>query len=234
MSEPYTEFSWFWPPRTDSRVKFKDEVVMPLWRGFPDVTAQFKLDGNRNMIAVSPEGDVTFWNRQLDDDKQPYQHKYTIQSALRDKILSIAPKGFWTVLDSELMHTKTTMVKNTVYLYDVLVWKSEHLLDISYGARYAIIAGLGLPTLPVLTDLDAKDTQDERGALLGQNNIFLAQNMPADQWDLAWKIAKRNDFIEGLVIKRTGAISRLEPGYQEYNNSSFMLRVRKPKKNYQF
>jgi hypothetical protein len=47
-------------------------------------------------------------------------------------------------------------------------------------------------------------------------------------------LAQGVDHCEGLVLKRSGAVSRLAPGGSEYNNESFMCRVRKPHKNYRF
>jgi ATP-dependent DNA ligase len=231
MPTPYNVMQWFWPPRTKARLPWGDDIVLPIWRNFPDVVAQYKLDGNRNMIFVSPERKVTFWNRKLDKvTGQPYQQNYEIQTPLLEKILAIAPDKQWTVFDSELMHTKGGgYVKNTIYLYDVLVWQSQHLQNTSYNNRYQIIENLGLPILPLL---GKEASQVERGAIIGNNNIYLAQNiLPAD-WDKAWKQVRRCDFIEGLVLKRTGPISNLEYGSSEYNNSGWMVRVRKAKKNY--
>jgi hypothetical protein len=47
-----------------------------------------------------------------------------------------------------------------------------------------------------------------------------------------WQRTQTIDYCEGLVIKRMGPVSALVYGGQEYNNSGWMTRMRKPKKNY--
>lgn len=205
---------YFYPPRTESKIPYQDSAVMRMWRGYSDSIAQYKLNGNRNVIKVSPDRRVEFWNRHAE------MQKYEIPTPIRDNILAISPVGHWTVWDTELLHTKTKNVKNVVYVFDCLVWESKHLAGKTYGERYNIcqerLNGRFFPFTKV------------------ESGVYLAENINVADWDDAWATAKKYDFVEGLVLKRTGAASILTYGGTKVNNSGFMCRCRKYGKNLMF
>ncbi len=227
MPKPYTAWSYFYPPRTAAMAEWGD-TVMAAW--LQDITAwgQLKINGNRNMIAISPEHKIRFWTRHKDDGV-PRPQKYDIPDAMREKILSLAPKGHWTIFDTELLYFKTKHVKDVLYFFDILVWKSEHLLGVDYPDRYAILQSLlGEKYIP----LADTDDEEKQGAALGRNELYIAQNFPITQWKETWERIQRYEFVEGLVLKATGGISRLGTGHEIKNNSSWMCKLRKPHKNF--
>ena len=202
---------YFYPPRTESKIPYTESPVMSMWRGYTDSVAQYKLNGNRNLVKVSPEGTVEFWNRH--NEKQ----KYVIPAPIRDFFLGISLPGKWTVWDSELLHTKTKNVKDVVYVFDCLVWDSQHLIGKTYEERHRIVR----ERIPSIMSFIRPVT-----------GVYSAENIPVAYWDIAWETAKAFDFVEGLVLKRSGGI--LEFGSAKVNNSGFMCRVRKPHKNAMF
>lgn len=231
---------WFYPPRPESVVAVGD-MAFKSWAAEPDAVGQLKLNGTRNMIFVSPEREVRFWTRKRVKDlpskyqpantepTDPVEQKYMIPDVMKRKLLAMAPNGHWTVFDTELLHFKTEHIKNTLYFYDVLVWESQHLIDVSYAKRYAIIQQLlGDAFVP----LNEARTELQRCAALGQNNFFIAQNFQPDEWVNVWNRIQPYDFVEGLVLKRTAGVSRLELGHSVKNNSSWMCKLRKPHKNF--
>lgn len=217
-TQPYTEFKYLYPPRPASKIPFDlSSPVFRSWAKQPDSVAQLKLNGSRNLIFIAPNDDIEMWNRHKEKHRS-----YTAPKSLLDLIRDLPyPKGVWNVLDSELMHLKTPTVKDTVYFYDALVWGGEYLLGKTYTERYPLIQGFNLPPFPL-----------EKQSISGK--LFIAQNYAPDQWEPVWNAAKTNDVLEGLVIKRIGNVSALQPGFREENNGGWMCRVRKSHKNYQF
>jgi ATP-dependent DNA ligase len=221
--EAYDPSRYIFPPRTKMTTEFWEDrkagvpdSLVRSWMKYGDnVWAQYKLNGNRNLIKVFPDRKIQFWNRHAE-----LQQTYAIPDEMREEILRISPAGVYTLWDSELMNFKTKDIKDIVYLYDVLVWESQWLTGVPYRQRYERLAErVGPLTIP----LEPAEMQAP---------LYLAQNFTPDQWVDRWKAAKKLPWIEGLVLKRLDFTSVLEPGTQEYNNAGFMLRVRKPHKNY--
>ncbi len=228
MPIPYTEHKFFYPPRSDSVIPYKDTPILRMWKGFSDSIAQFKLNGTNDQLTIYPDGKIEHWGRHKykpgtripDPNGVPDKMDYVLPREMRDQILDLTPRGKFSIFNVELLHSKTTMVKNTLYFFDTLVWNSEHLLGVEYKERYDIIHGiLGDAYFPLdLPKIDGK--------------IYIAENIQPSEWDDAWECAKRSAYCEGLVFKRTGAVSRLQHGNAEKNNGNFMCRSRKGTKNY--
>lgn len=217
---PYTDFQYLLPPRTKAKAPF--DVTIPViqqWMKMPDAVAQLKINGQRNVIYISPEDKIELWGRHLEKHRS-----YTITPELEAKVRALNyPRGKWNVFDSELLHLKTSNVKNTIYLFDVLVWNGEYLIGDTYKERYGLLSQLG--------DLDVFPL--DKPSIDGM--IYGAQNLVSAAWAGTWQAIANNSAVEGFVLKRTGAVSRLQQaGRSEINNSGFMCRVRKPSKNAQF
>lgn len=229
---PYNKFSWFYPPRTGNRSPFKGPVI-DAWRTFKDSIAQFKMNGDNCQVVIFPDRKIEMWSRhKVNGIPKPIRGNYRPQKELSDKILAVAPTGDFTILNAELLHWRTPLVKNNLYIFDVLVWKSQWLIGEDYKSRYALISGM--PTDGPIPLLCGDRNQLERAAALGSNNLFIAENFGCEQWEWAWQQARRNDFIEGLFLKRMGPTSRLEGGFSEINNAGWGCRVRKATKNILF
>jgi hypothetical protein len=211
---PYTEFRYILPPRTKAKAPFDpSNIVIRSWMRMPDAVAQLKLNGSRNLIFISPDDQIQFWNRHKE------QHRnYAIPQSLTDQIRGLPyPKGSWNVLDSELLHFKTPTIKNCVYLFDVLVWGGEYLIGDTYGERYSRIT-------PMLKSREFPIDKTEMS-----EKIFVAQNIAPADWANVWAKVQQNKAVEGLVLKRTGPASSLKiAGSSENNNGDFMCRIRKP------
>jgi ATP-dependent DNA ligase len=231
MPIPY-DGNWFYPPRSSSRMPYNtNSPVLRMWKKFPDAVAQYKMNGTNCQLKVFPDHrTIELWSRHKEDEQgrptptgTPQKiRNYTLPSALAAEVLSFTPKGVYTVYNVELMHAKTTMVKNVLYFFDVLVWQGMHLLDVDYAERYRIIADLlARRFFPLdLPNVDGK--------------LYIANNIEPCNWDEAWRRAAASPYCEGLVLKRTGAVSRLQVGNREDNNGGFLCRIRKPHKNAEF
>jgi hypothetical protein len=204
---------YFYPPRTESKIPYTENPVLRMWKGFPDAVAQYKLNGNRNLVKVYPDRRIEFWNRHGE------QQKYVIPTPIREYFLGISPIGHWTIWDTELVHFKTKYVKDVVYVFDCLVWESQHLTGTTYVERYSLVKAQVTQILSFTNP---------------QLGVYSAANISVSQWDSAWAEVKKYDFVEGLMLKRTGISSLLTNGTVKSNNGGFMCRIRKSTKNLMF
>lgn len=229
MPQPYVDFRWFYPPRGDVAIPYKiNSAVIKMWKRYPDAVAQFKMNGTNDQLVVYPDGKIEHWprhkytpgTRKPNANGVPYKMDYVLPNAMRDEILDLTPRGSFTIYNAELLHSKTTMVKNTLYFFDVLVWEGQHLLGVDYNDRYGILSQLfGARYFPL--DLPSID-----------GRIFVAENLKPSEWDDAWRRLQPSPYTEGLVLKRYGPDSRLQVGSSEKNNGGFICRCRKPTKNF--
>jgi hypothetical protein len=227
MPVPFNNFVWSYPPRGDTRIPYKDTGVIRMWKRYDDAIAQYKMNGTNDQVVVFPDGKIEHWprhkylpgTRKPDANGVPYKMDYELPKHMREEILDLTPRGKFTIYNAELLHHKTTMVKNTLYFFDVLVWDGQHLLEVEYRERYAILPRL-FGSRNFSLDLPKVD-----------GKIFVAENLKPSEWDDAWKRLQPSPYTEGLVLKRLGAVSRLQRGDREKNNGGFLCRCRKANKN---
>lgn len=226
MPIPYNGL-WFYPPRSGNRVPYKDSPVLRMWKRYSDAVAQWKMNGTNTQLKVFPDQRIELWQRhRFGSDRKPSATgtplqvaNYTLPQSVRDEVLSLTPKGVFTIYNVELLHAKTPTVKNTLYFFDVLVWEGQHLLGVTYHDRYRILDKI-MGQRPMPLDMQKCD-----------GKLYLADNMPSSKWDAAWEAAKASAYCEGLVLKRLGSVSALQVGSVQQNNGGFMCRIRKAMKN---
>ncbi len=210
MSQTYDRFQYLFPSRPKTAITSWDSESIKLWRTYSDAIAQIKLNGTRMMIYVTPEGGLDFWKR---DKERP--RNWNPSDKLLDEIKKLTlPKGYWHVLDGESLHLKNANYKDTFYLFDIMVYKSEYLIGESYAKRYDLLRKI------------AKDCSYFDFAEESKDKIYLAQNYSVTEWDSIWQTVLQSEICEGLVFKRTGAISRLETGWADNNNTSWQQKLR--------
>ncbi len=127
----YDRWSYIWPPRPRTAIPFTETARYA--RG--GWIAQPKLNGTRNLVAVSPDGVVSFRNRHKEQHRA-WTPPPSIVQAVRDRFAC----GRWMVLDSELLHNRHASVKNTIYLFGALVLDGEYLVGEIYGSAYESLA----------------------------------------------------------------------------------------------
>jgi ATP dependent DNA ligase-like protein len=134
---PYRNFRYITPPRTEVRL---DPTMLRRYEGEGNV-AQVKRNGTRSVIFVPPSGDIFAWNRHGEPHKawglpngRRARGVFSIENAML--LRQCLPAGSWNVVDSELLHSKTKSIKNIHYLYDILVYKGQHLTGTTYRERY--------------------------------------------------------------------------------------------------
>jgi len=215
MSIAYRAGFVMFPPRPEGSVHPDDLLQYPGW------WAQRKFNGTRTVIFIDPEGTATIKNRHKEDHRA-----YKLTGEMREAIRSLPlERGTWHVLDGELMHSKTKGLKDRIVVFDILVHDGEYLVGTTVKDRFDLLFyAVGEP-----------DTyEDETGselALRVNDNLWLAEMFDSDLPD-RFRELNALDEIEGLVLKDPGG--KMQPGVIEKNNTSWLIRCRKPHKNYQY
>lgn len=182
--------------------------------------AQRKFNGNRNIIHVE-NGKVSFFNRHAKPHVRFVPSKSLIEQV---NSLNLDPKlSYW--LDGELLHekTKNPIYKNRIVLYDIL-----------QAGRYLFGSPTQLVRLQLLNEICGNPNvrEPENGiALIVTENIWMAETFLNGFKDRFNDLIGLDE-IEGLVLRKRASVLD-NTGKKEYN-CSWIIRCRKPHKNYNF
>ncbi len=174
---------------------------------------QPKYNGTRNLIHIYPNNDIVMINRHGELHKQ-----YSLPEYIIEQILSLnleEGKEYW--IDSELMHNKTTNLKNTIVLFDVLQ-AGKYLFRIKQAER-----------LILLNKICGEPNQyEEKGrALKVSENIWMAPVFDQNFRQYFDYFSKFEE-VEGLVLRaKNSCLDNF--GRKEYE-VPWMIRCRKPSK----
>jgi hypothetical protein len=202
----YESYRYFPPPRTENKIPMG-------MLGFYEKQgwlAQAKKNGTNAVVFVSPEKKLTMMNRH--------------GSALRwtpppetAALLSGIPGTGWHVLNGELLHHKTKSLKNVLYLFDVLVWDGDYLLDQTYAERYNRLQLIFMEMIQRSHRAQHHPFHSEVGS------VWLAKNYGNN---FAWLFGKLDGEVdEGLMLKNPTA-----RGF----GGDWMVKCRRPTKNFGF
>lgn len=205
---PFDEWKFLWPPRPET-------VINPVTVGFYEDKgwiAQHKLNGTCSLIGVSPDGELHNLTRHGE------KHKRWVPVRSR-VIVDFAPKGVWTVFLAELLHEKTTTVKDTLYIFDLLVQSSQQLVGTTQEYRQTLLSAMFLDPL-----------NEVESHFVIHPNIWLAKPVVSGFADVFASIKARKDkLVEGLVLKNPQGV--LEPMFKTGNNQSWQVKARIPVPN---
>ena len=177
--------------------------------------AQVKLNGQRNMIYVSPDRSINLWGRHKN-----LHRNYTAPEWLYEALIdSIDWPDGWVVLDGELLHAKGPEVKDTFYLWDILVWDSEVMLGRTGRERYDLLRDKS-------NVLNEGPYIDHVHSHIWLANLINGQEGCREAWDADLPLH------EGLVFKNFDF--KLLPMVTESANGPWQVRSRKPTKSYKF
>jgi len=208
----YNDFKFLFPPRPEHAVatallKFYER------RGW---LAQFKKNGTNSPVWISPKKEIISMTRHNE------QHKaWKMTEHLKEELAQLFPEKKWFMLCAELLHNKNATVKNTLYIYDVLVWKGEFLFDTTFLERQQILDER------LITNVEAQSHYvcDSGG------KIWYAKRFNKDFKALFLSI-RDPKLDEGLVLKDPEG--RLRSCRSATDNSSWQVKCRHPGKHYQF
>ena len=213
----YTEAAFLYPPRPENAIL---RMSLPMYDKMNWV-GQVKKNGTGNVIAVSPEKGVSTrlhcWTRHNAEHKL-----WTPTAASTEAFRSLPGKG-WYVFVAELLHTKVSGIKDVNYINDILVADGEHLVGMTFKARQDIIYSL----------FNLSKAKEAYSHYVVNPNTWVAKNfqgLGTNFRDIFDGLDQPED--EGLVIKNPNA--GLALGSKASSNSSWMVKIRRPTKNYGF
>jgi len=207
----YSTYTYLYPPRA-GHVITSDLLHMYEERGW---VAQYKKNGTSTTITIDPLGNVKFMTRHATAHKA-WQCPTWLQVAL----LQYFPAKRWTMIIAELLHNKTPSIKDTLYIYDVIVYQNTHLIGSTFNGRQKILDGI-FPH-------EGKEADSHWEISAG---IWRAKNLTSGFHKAFADIADPK-IDEGLVVKDPAA--KLKWCNKAENNTSWQVKCRYPTKNSQF
>jgi hypothetical protein len=161
--------------------------------------AEQKWNGDNCLIyTAGPGSSLELWNR----------HKARLKYVPTPEMVATIKR--WppnSVINAELVHSKTKTVKNTLIVHSALVWEGKPLIGKTWGDARKLIEGLNY-----------------------SDNVRLSQIWQSGFWALF--LAAEMPVIEGIVLKNP--LGRLVISTTPVSDVSFMLKIRKPCKKYSF
>ena len=205
----YPKFRYIYPPRpalyTLKQIdNFTEHYV-----------AQLKLNGTRTGVVIYPDKSIEFWTRHKSLHKA-----YKVTDSMRDSLLSLdlAPRKFY-YLDGELLHSKSSLIKDTIVLYDIFVYRSKYLFGISYADRLKQLQKICRKPKILVKD---------KLAYRVNKNVWLIKSYKKN-FTKIFNRAHNHPIIEGIVVKNTTA--KLAYHFT-HDKCSWMGKIRVPTNSY--
>jgi hypothetical protein len=127
----YLDYRYLWPPRPSIA---QAPNLLGAYHGW---WAQAKMNGICLELAVSPNREIIARTRHGDVEPSRWQ-----PGPKCGQFAALLPAGGWYVFVGELLHTRGVGVKDTVYLFDVLVDNGDYLVGVTHADRQERLARL--------------------------------------------------------------------------------------------
>lgn len=205
----YTAYQYLWPTRPAKAVMVD---TLNYWEQNREWVAQIKKNGTNNPVFVT-DTEVIFKTRHNDDHKQ--------WTPPQDIVDFFSQFPAWTVFNTELLHSKTKHIKDTIYIHDIVAYDGEQLVGSTFTERQALLQ----------TIFDADAAEDSYSHYSITENVWLAKTF-FKNFKTLYNSTLLFDEDEGLVLKNPDA--KLKQCVSATSNSRWMIKCRKPHKNYSF
>jgi hypothetical protein len=207
----YDSFRYLFPPRPEYIVPV-NRLTYYEKKGY---IAQYKKNGTCSIVAVNGgTGEVNMMNRH-NAAHRAYHPDPAMIDGLR-KLSQAAGPG-WTVLAAEILHSKTPTIKNTLYIFDLVVLDGTYLVGQTFNERLATLKRLIPTTVEAYSHYHYTD------------KIWLAKPILRGL-EATFRAITDPKIDEGLVLKRGSA--KLEFCDKESANRGWQMKCRYQHKNY--
>lgn len=212
MGIKYSNWAYLYPPRPEFAIA---SAMLNYYekRGW---TAQFKKNGTNTIIGISPKKEFFAMNRHGEDHKA-----WQLTDHIKTELARLFPEKKWFVICAEIMHSKTPAIKDTIYIYDLLVWRSKFLLDSTFMERQKLLDS------KLKTDVETPTHYvcDKEG------KVWYAKLFTKGFKELFLSI-KDTKVDEGLVLKDPNG--KLQSCRTMTENTGWQVKCRHKHKNYAF
>jgi hypothetical protein len=193
--------------------------------------AQLKYNDSHALVKFCPDGTIELWNRHAERFRTYHAPAELIEELrMIGERLGVTP-GTVTILDGGVLDQKHAAIKDTIVLWDILVYNDDHLIGTTYDARYVQLIAAATQESWMFDQYDF--------GLQFTKNVFIPRNW--EDWDAAWDMVhaanapyttgKPGDrdydckpVLEGLFFKNP--LGKLQMGFKESNNSDWNMRSR--------
>ncbi len=208
----YKNFTFLYPPRPEIAIS---NAALALYesRGW---LAQFKKNGTNTLLAIPPTGDLIIRTRHNTAHKA-----WSLPDDVAKSLRTLFPEKKWTVLCAELLHSKTVTIKDTLFIYDIVVFNSKHLYRSTFSERHKILDDR----------LKTKDETKTHYVCDNSGKIWYAKVYTSGFVKLFSGITDPT-IDEGLVLKNPLGV--LSSCASAKDNSGWQVKCRYPTKNYSF
>lgn len=176
----YEKFTYLRPPRPEASIPemlFRHKEKLG-W------IAQAKMNGSSTVLFVSPERELFAYDRHGERLKS-----WAPSEESGDPFRRIQNGGWW-VFNAELLNKAPATVKDTLYLYDILVANGRTLTHTSYEWRYGLL----------LETFRRRAVAETRTHFVMGPKLWVARNYKAN-FALALSAMEEDPAVEGLVFR---------------------------------
>lgn len=211
----YDHYEYLWPPRPEQVIP---PSTIPLYEA-QGWMAQVKKNGTCTVIFT--DGEQVIYKTRHNDDHKAWTPKPEHDAVFK----AFAKNGKWCVLVAELLHSKGVGIKDTFYVFDLLVLDGEYLIDTILVSRLDKLYERFNKISPTWYIDDAmKDHYSFT------DKIWLAVDFYSGFKQTYDNLTNPED--EGLVFKNPNAT--LKACVTSSSNSAWQVKCRKATKNYGF
>ena len=219
----YEGYTYLWPPRPDKAIP-DNMIHFYTNRGW---VGQMKKNGTCTVLFVSPEKEIITKTRHNSEHKMWKQGE---SNAL--DIFKTLPGEGWYVFVCELLHNKTALVKDTFYIFDIMVNDGELLVGSTFTERQD-----QLKNMFNIIDEDNVVSLSHNSHYVLNRNVWLAKTITTG-FDQVMRLANQQKPVEGapvdegIVLKNP--LAKLEMPGRQKSNSRWQVKCRIAHKNYDF
>lgn len=221
----FTKYTYLWPPRPETKVG----ATQLGFYSKKKWVAQYKKNGTCTVLYVTPEKDIIVKTRHDSD------HKAWKPTAGSTDAFKKMPGDGWYVFVCEVLHSKTKHVKDTVYIFDILVNNGESLEGTTFINRQEMLKDL----FKIDDDLPEGVTRiHAKSHYVITPRVWLARLVTGKFKTTMAAIQKASDAVEGnsedegLVLKNPdGKLTNLQ---KQKGNSGWQVKCRVATENYSF
>lgn len=213
---------YIFPPRSKNAVPREQSSIF----GALGWKAQLKYNDTRTIIKYCHDDKIELWTRHAEKFRSYNPPAWLVEELAQIGSMLNRTPGTVMMLDGGLLDQKHRLIKDTIVIWDMLVFDDEHLLGTTYASRYGRIAGL--TSGPWCYNVP-KVGNVEFGLRL-TDHVLVPECHSSESWTTLWtKVDQVNKpfdspVLEGLCFKDMNG--KLELGHREINNSSWFMRSR--------
>lgn len=200
----YTSYRYLYPPRPETKIA-PDMLVAYERKGW---VAQVKKNGTCTVIFA--KGDTVIFKTRHDTDHKMWSPKAVHVAPFKND------GSQWDVYVAELLHSKTKDTKDTLYVFDIIVRRGEHLTGTTFAERQKTLQAMFTG-------------EREFGHLRVNSGVTVATSFTTE-FGRTWNSLSDED--EGLVLKDPNG--KLSLCLKAGANGTWQVKCRKSTKNYSF